>query len=112
MDVDCDFLKPSHESMEVNSAQPNIVAGSLHIAVLSPNKIPAQDILEISTPNYLQRESEQKNDAGNAVGQNVMIVRQKATAKTDVITATKNIVIRVIVDDSQGPTRTILIAQM
>ena len=27
MDVDCDFLKPSHESMEVNSAQPNIIAG-------------------------------------------------------------------------------------
>ena len=50
MDVDCDFLKPSHEGMEVNSAQPNIIAGSLHIAVVSPNKIPAQDILEISTP--------------------------------------------------------------
>ena len=44
MDVDCDFLKPSHESMEVNSAQPSIIAGSLHIAVLSPNKILAQDI--------------------------------------------------------------------
>ena len=28
MDVDNDFLKPTHESMEVNSAQPNIVAGS------------------------------------------------------------------------------------
>ena len=44
MDVDCDFLKPSHESMEVSSTQPNIIAGSLHIAVLSPNKIPAQYI--------------------------------------------------------------------
>ena len=41
-----------------------------------------------------------------------MTVRQKDTAKTDVMTATKNIVIRGIVDDSQGPTRTILIAQM
>ena len=50
MDVDCDFFKPSHESMEVNVAQPNIIAGWLHIAALSPNKIPAQDILEISTP--------------------------------------------------------------
>ena len=50
MDVDCDILEPSHESMEVNSAQPNTIAGSLHIACLSPNKIPAQYILEISTP--------------------------------------------------------------
>ena len=50
MDVVCGFLKPSHESMEVNPAQPNIIAGSLHIAVLSPNKIPAQDILKISAP--------------------------------------------------------------
>ena len=49
MDVDGDFLEPSHESMEVNSAQPNIIAGPSHIAVLSPNKIPAQDILAIST---------------------------------------------------------------
>ena len=32
MDVDCDFLKPSHESMEVNSGQPNIIAGPSHIA--------------------------------------------------------------------------------
>ena len=38
MDVDGDFLEPSHESMEVNSAQPNIIAGPSHIAVLSPNK--------------------------------------------------------------------------
>ena len=98
--------------MEVNSTQPNIIAGSLHIAVLSPNKIPAQDILKFSTPNYLWRESEQKNDAGNALGQNVMTLRQKDTAKTNVMTATENIVIRGIVDDSQGPTRTILIAQM
>ena len=30
-----------------------------------------------------------------------MTVRQKDTAKTDVMTATKNIVIRGIVDDSQ-----------
>ena len=50
MDVDCDFLKPSQESMEVNSAQPNIIVGWLHIAFFSPNKIPAQDNLEISTP--------------------------------------------------------------
>ena len=41
-----------------------------------------------------------------------MTVRQKDTAKTNVMTATKNIVIRGIVDDAQGPARTILIAQM
>ena len=41
-----------------------------------------------------------------------MTVRQKDTAKIDVMTATENIVIRGIVDDSQGPARTILIAQM
>jgi hypothetical protein len=31
MDVDSDFLEPSHESMEVDSAQPNIVAGPSQI---------------------------------------------------------------------------------
>ena len=41
-----------------------------------------------------------------------MTVRQKDTAKTDVMTATENIVTREIVDDSQGPARTILVAQM
>ena len=50
MDVDSNFLEPSHESMEVNSAQPNIVAGPSHIAVLLPNKRPAQDVLAISAP--------------------------------------------------------------
>ena len=39
-----------------------------------------------------------------------MTVRQKDTAKTDVMTATENIVIRGIA--AQGPARTILIAQM
>jgi len=29
MDVDNDFLKPTHENMKVNSAQPNIIAGPL-----------------------------------------------------------------------------------
>ena len=33
IDVDSDFLEPWHESMDVHSAQPNIIAGSLHIAV-------------------------------------------------------------------------------
>ena len=31
MDVDSNFFGPSHESMEVNSAQPNIVAGPSQI---------------------------------------------------------------------------------
>ena len=66
---------------------------------------------KISTPPS-QRESEQKNEAGNALGQNVMTVRQKDTAKIDVMTATENIMMRGIVDDPQGPARTILIAQM
>ena len=47
MDVDGDFLGPSHESMEANSAQPNIIAGPSQVA---PNKIPTQVILAISTP--------------------------------------------------------------
>ena len=38
MDVDSDFLELSHESMEVNSAQLNIVAGPSWITVLLPNK--------------------------------------------------------------------------
>ena len=50
MDVDSNFLEPLQESMEVNSVQPNIVAGSSHIAVLLPNKRPAQDVLAISAP--------------------------------------------------------------
>ena len=41
-----------------------------------------------------------------------MTVRQKDTAKIDVMTATENIMMRGIVDDPQGPARTILIAQM
>ena len=43
-------------------------------------------------PNYLQRESEQKNNAGNAIGQNVMMIKQKDTAKSDVMTAIEYIV--------------------
>jgi hypothetical protein len=50
MDVGSDFLEPSHESMEVTSAQPNIVAGPSQITVLLPNKRPAQDVLAISAP--------------------------------------------------------------
>ena len=49
-DVDGDFLEPSHESMEVNSAQPNNIAGPSQITVSLSNKRPAQDILEISAP--------------------------------------------------------------
>ena len=75
MDVDDDFLEQSHESMEVNSAQPNIVAGPSQITVSLSNKRPAQH------PNCLQRESEQESDAGNALGQNVGAVRQRHTAK-------------------------------
>ena len=83
MDVDGDFLEPSHESMEVNSAQPNIVAGPSQMTVSLSNKRPAQH------PNCLQRESEQESDAGNALGQNVGAVRQRHTAKTHVMTATE-----------------------
>ena len=36
--------------MEVNSAQPNIVAGPSQITVLSSSKWPAQDVLAISAP--------------------------------------------------------------
>ena len=39
-----------------------------------------------------------------------MTVRQKDTANTDVMTATENIVMRGLVDDPQGPARTLLIA--
>ena len=42
MDVDGDFLEPSsHESMKVNSAQPNIVAGPSQITASLPNERPA-----------------------------------------------------------------------
>ena len=37
MAVDSDFLEPLHESMEVNSAQPNIVAGPSQITILLSN---------------------------------------------------------------------------
>ena len=50
MDVDGNFLEPSHASMEVESAQPNIVAGPSQITVSLSNKRPAQDILAISAP--------------------------------------------------------------
>ena len=50
MDEDSDFLEPSHESMEVNSALLNIVSGPSQITVLLPNKRPAQDVLAISAP--------------------------------------------------------------
>jgi len=49
MDVDSEFLEPL-KSMEVNSAQPNIVAGPSQITVLLPNKRSAQDVLAISAP--------------------------------------------------------------
>ena len=55
MDLDGNFLEPSHQSMEVDSAQPNIIVGQSHIAVLSPNKIPTQDILANSTPQLLPK---------------------------------------------------------
>ena len=38
-----------------------------------------------------------------------MTVRQKDTANADVMTATENIVMRGLVDDPQGPARTLLI---
>jgi len=72
--------------MEVNSTQPNTVAGPSQITVSLPNKRPAQDVLAISAP---QKESEQKNNAGNALGQNVRAVGQRDTAKTHVMTATE-----------------------
>jgi hypothetical protein len=60
--------------MEVNSAQPNIVAGLPQITVSLPNKGPVQDVLAISAPNCLQRNSEQKNYAGNNLGQNMRAI--------------------------------------
>jgi hypothetical protein len=48
-----------------------------------------QDVLAVSAPNYLQRESEQKNNAGNALGQNVRTVGQRDSAKTHVMTTTE-----------------------
>jgi len=50
IDVDNDFIEPSHESMEFNSAQPNIVADPSQITVPLPNKRPAQDVLAILAP--------------------------------------------------------------
>ena len=80
--------------MEVNSAQPNIVAGPSQITVLLHNKRPGQDVLAILAsqfqhPSYLQRESEHKNDAGNALGQNVRAVGQRDTTQNHVMTATE-----------------------
>jgi len=50
MDVDNDFLKPTHERMEVNSAQPNIIVCPSQITVSLPYKRFAQDVLAISAP--------------------------------------------------------------
>ena len=50
MDVGSDFLEPSHQSMEVESAWPNTVAGPSQITVLLPSKRPAQDVLAVSAP--------------------------------------------------------------
>ena len=41
--------------MEVNSAQPDIVAGPSQITVLLPSKWPAQDVLAISAPQLLPK---------------------------------------------------------
>ena len=41
-----------------------------------------------------------------------MTVGQKRTAKTNLMTAMENIVMRGIADDPPGPVRTILMAQM
>ena len=93
MDEDSDFLQPSHESMEVNSTQPNIVAGPSQITISLPNKRPAQDVLAILAlqlpPNKIRAEKLKRNYAGNALGQNVMAVGQRYTAKTHVMTATE-----------------------
>ena len=86
MDEGNDFLEPSHESMEVNSTQPNIVAGPSQITVSLPNKRPAHNVLAISAPH---KKSELKNNAGNALGQNVRVVGQRDISKTHVMTATE-----------------------
>ena len=38
MNVDGDFIEPSHETIEVNLAQPNVVAGPSQITVLLPSE--------------------------------------------------------------------------
>ena len=80
MDVDSDFFEPPYESMEINSAQPNIVAGPSQTTALLLNKRLAWYVIQ--HPNYLQRELEQKGNAENALGKNVKRVGQRDTAKT------------------------------
>jgi len=47
-------------------------------------KRPTKDVLAISAPNYLQRKSEQKNDAGNSECEGS---KAKRYCKTHVMTA-------------------------
>jgi len=77
--VDNDFLKPTYKSMEVNSAQSNIIAGPSQITVSLPNKRPTQDVLAISAPQLPP-----KRISRNALGRNLRAVGQRDTAKTHV----------------------------
>jgi len=74
MDVDNDFLKPTHERMEVNSAQPNIVAGPSQITVLLPNKRHAQDVLAISAPQLPPKRIRAEKQCRKVLGQNLRAV--------------------------------------
>ena len=59
-----------------------------------------------------QRGSEQKSNAGNALGEDVRIIGQKDIAKTHGITATEYIIMEGIAGNPQGSVRTRLITQM
>ena len=92
--------------MEVNSAQP--------ILLLAHHKLQfyylVNDLHNMSWqfqhPKYLQRASEQKSNAGNALGENARAVGLRDTAKTHMMTATEWIVMEGIAGNPQGPVRT------
>ena len=92
--MDNDFLKPTYESMEVNSAQSNIIAGPSQITVSLPNGRPAWDVLAISAPQLPP-----KRISRNALGQNLRAVGKRDTAKTHV---REWIVIKGIADDPKA----------
>ena len=73
--------------MEVNSSQPNIVAGPSQITMLLANKRLAQDVLAFSAPQLPPKRI--RNNVGNDLDKNVRAVEQRNTAKTLVMTATE-----------------------
>jgi len=103
MDVDNDFIEPSHESMEVNSAQPNVVADPSQITVPLLNKRPAQDVLAILAPQLPTKRIRAEKQCWKCI--------RPECAKIHVMTAREWIVMGGIADERQGPIRTRLIAQ-